>query len=387
MASDTLRFFSEDRSASPSSPPGARLPDERNADERLRGRRVCSACGNRYGESSIFCPIDGQPLVSSGDIEGRAGSCVGRVLCDRYQIESLLGEGTLGEVYRARHLELGRVFAVKVLKRSLSNRPSSCERFLREARAAGKIDHSKVVRITDSGMTDDRPFFVMELSPGVSLEKLLGGDLMEPRRAAHVARQIAEGLRAAHEAGVIHRALKPSNILIDANDRDSVKVLDFGLARVLGEQSLTEPGLVVGAPEYMSPEHAAGGEADARSDQYSFGLVLYQMLAGRLPFRGSSFSEVVEKQLHERPEPLNTTFPHSDLLEELEPVVMRCLQKDPGLRFESMAEVIAALDGAMKRAKHRHASLLDPSSPLHEVPANDPQPGLFAQFKRWMAQR
>jgi tetratricopeptide (TPR) repeat protein/predicted Ser/Thr protein kinase len=265
-----------------------------------------------------------------------------------YEILAPLGAGGMGEVYRARDTRLGRDVAVKVLPETIA-RGSAWERFEREARAASALSHPHICAVYDVGEADGRPFLVMELLEGKTLRDYIGKAPMEPAAAVALAEQIADALEAAHAKGITHRDIKSGNIMVIA--RDHVKVLDFGLAKYavtgvvtnLDEtrtlDSLTAVGLVVGTPHYLAPELLQGKDADARSDLWALGVVLYEMLSGRLPFRGPTVFEVSSAILHEDPPPLPANVPS-----RFREIVERCLEKDPNERYQSVGEVHAALE-------------------------------------------
>jgi serine/threonine-protein kinase len=231
----------------------------------------------------------------------------GHVLGGRYRIEGLLGGGGIGAVYRAVQLPLERPVAIKVLHDDMLSMKELRARFEREARVLSALTHPHVVSISDYGIDGDRPFLVMELLEGRTLEEVLREGEMTPELALQVTREILEGLAFAHQKGVAHRDLKPANVFLlrGRDGSEHVKLLDFGLARVVGpskaasddEVTLTKRGVVFGTPAYMSPEQASGTPADERSDVYSLGILLFEMLAGRRPFVGETRAEVLRGHL------------------------------------------------------------------------------------------
>jgi Tol biopolymer transport system component len=274
----------------------------------------------------------------------------------RYEIRSLLGAGGMGEVYRARDPELGRDVAIKVLPQAFSADRERLRRFEQEARAAGTLNHPNILAVYDLGSRDGSPYVVTELLEGVTLrEELLGGALQQ-RRALDYARQIAEGLAAAHEKGVVHRDLKPDNLFVTRDGR--VKILDFGLAKLTQARTSgsaaaptaptitdipgTEPGLLMGTVGYMSPEQVRGEPADHRADIFSFGVVLYEMLTGRPAFLRDSAVETMSAILKEEPPELSQAG--VTIAPMLERVLRRCLEKRPHARFQSAPDLAFALD-------------------------------------------
>lgn len=268
-------------------------------------------------------------------------SPIGRVLDDKYRLDAWLGEGGMGTVYRATHLLIDRPVAVKVLNAHLVADAAAQERFRREARAAGRLRHPNAVAITDFGQTADKTvYIVMELLEGRSLRDVLdGGAPVDPAQALPLMLQTAAAVAAAHEAGIIHRDLKPANIFIVEASSSSpvVKVLDFGIAKLAAEASenaqakaLTETGMMIGTPRYMSPEQCDGAGLTPASDVYSLGIILYEMLTGAAPFTGATPLAVALKQSAEIPRPPREIVPA--IPQTLEDVVLHALQKNPADR-------------------------------------------------------
>jgi serine/threonine protein kinase len=276
----------------------------------------------------------------------RTGGIVGQVLDQRYKIQRLVGEGGMGQVYEAEHVQLGKRLAVKILHPLYSTEEEVVERFRREARAASSIGHPNIVNVTDSGTTPDgRAYFVMELLDGMELADVITQEgPMDFERAVDIAIQVCQALGAAHRVGVIHRDMKPENVFLTTVGArtDVVKILDFGIAknarmeRVRGGQ-LTEPGLAVGTPEYMAPEQAAGKAPDPRFDIYAVGGILYATLTGRPPHRGSNVMEILTRKATKNPTPPRSYRP--DLPPELERAMMSALSRNPDRRPTSMEEL------------------------------------------------
>jgi Tol biopolymer transport system component len=270
----------------------------------------------------------------------------------RYEIRSKLGAGGMGEVYLARDVEIGRDVAVKVLPSTFSTDKDRLQRFQQEACAAGALNHPNILSIHDVGKHDGSPYVVSELLEGETLRKRIAGSPLAQRRAIDYALQIAHGLAAAHEKGIIHRDLKPDNIFITNDGR--VKILDFGLAKLTqldGNQSQTDvptrrvdtdPGVVMGTVGYMSPEQLKGRAVDQRSDIFSFGAILYEMLSGRRAFHGESAAETMSAILREDPTELSTT--NSNVSSALERLVNHCLEKNRESRFHSASDLAFALE-------------------------------------------
>jgi serine/threonine-protein kinase len=271
-----------------------------------------------------------------------------------YQALSLLGEGGMGAVYLAEHPGIGRRVAIKVLKSELGHDPQLLTRFLNEARAANAIRHPNIIEVLDSGTTErGASYLVMELLEGESLSgRIKRLSRLDERSAIEIAMQTASGLGAAHAKGIIHRDLKPDNLFVipEASDaaRERVKILDFGIAKLhlmAGDSLKTRTGTLMGTPVYMSPEQCLGTkEVDHRSDIYSLGIIIYEMLAGRPPFISEGFGELLSMHLHDKPASLREFAPQ--VTAEVEYSVLRMLAKKPDERYQSMADVRAALAAA-----------------------------------------
>jgi serine/threonine-protein kinase len=314
------------------------IDSSRPAAEQKYGSKVCSHCGSRFSNDARFCPFDGLPLTPSVSAPPR-DPLLGSVIDDRYEVEAVLGEGGMGTVYRVRHRILERLFALKALRLDLARDADLGERFLREARAVASISHPGVVQITDFGaLPTGQTYFVMELLTGEPLSTLLGkGGPLPAARAVRLLLEMIEALSAAHAAGVVHRDLKPDNVLVcPTQSGETVKILDFGLAKVAGQSRLTQAGVVFGTPHYMSPEQASGGTVDERTDVYALGVVMYQMFTGRVPFEADSYMGVLTKHLYVAPTPPSELLGGLTELGALELVVLRCLEKKPERRYASM---------------------------------------------------
>jgi serine/threonine protein kinase len=331
---------------------GDAVREEQMERERLLGESIYLATQSE-DFSDLLTPVRGhkaeppvtlEPAAPAAPAEALRGrrtpaDFTGRVIEGRYRILRVLGEGGMGTVYAAEHVEIGKGVAVKILHPQYSRQQDLVERFRREARAASRIGHPHIIDVTDFGTTEDGcAYFVMEHLDGIDLADVLSHERrLEPPRAVQITIQICRALEAAHAAGVIHRDLKPENIFLVARDgrADFVKVLDFGIARSLGQDSsrLTNPGIAMGTPEYMAPEQALGGLADRRSDIYSVGALLYEMVTGVPPHGEAEEASPLRKQ--EPPRPPRELRP--DLPEEVELVILRALELDPAKRPQRMA--------------------------------------------------
>jgi eukaryotic-like serine/threonine-protein kinase len=277
---------------------------------------------------------------------------VGRVINDRFKIGALIARGGMGKVYRAEQAPLGRICALKVLTPNYTGEhdPEFHKRFFLEASIASKLTHPNTVTIFDYGRTDDEIYYMaMEYLEGHTLHRAVraAGHFAE-ERTAHVARQVCRALREAHSLGVIHRDLKPANIFLveHGDETDFVKVLDFGLVKnvsdVKGEE-LTQTGLFMGSPKYMAPEQIRGERVDARTDVYALGVIMYEMLTGKVPFDRSSSVNILMAHVNEDAPLMRVMNPNIAISPELEETVMRCMAKLADDRFRSMDEVLAAL--------------------------------------------
>ena len=269
-----------------------------------------------------------------------------------YEIVSSLGAGGMGEVYRARDSRLGREVALKVLPAAVSADRDRVKRFEQEAVAAGALSHPNVLSIYDVGKHEGAPYLVSELLEGESLASELAAGRLSVRRALEYAVQIAKGLAAAHERGILHRDLKPSNVFVTPEGH--VKILDFGLAKLITSQaernltssptSGTAPGAVLGTLGYMSPEQLRGQTVDPRGDIFSFGAILYEMVAGRRAFRGESAADVMSAILRDDP-----PFPVGDRVpSSLQRLMRRCLEKNPAQRYQSARDLAFDLETALR---------------------------------------
>src|SRR5262245_17407993 len=268
-----------------------------------------------------------------------------------YEILTPVGAGGMGEVYRARDTRLGREVAIKVLPSSYATDKERLQRFEQEACAAGALNHPNILSIYDTGAYNGSPYVVSELLEGETLRERLNGSALSSRKAIDYARQIAHGLAAAHEKGILHRDLKPENLFLTKDER--VKILDFGLAKLTGAADPqlqteiptrridTNPGVVMGTVGYMSPEQLRGQAVDHRSDIFSFGAIFYEMLSGRRAFHGESAPETMSAILKEEPPELSET--NKNIATAIERVVQHCIEKNREASFDSARDLDFAL--------------------------------------------
>ncbi|MEM6294688.1 MAG: serine/threonine-protein kinase [Myxococcota bacterium] len=282
-----------------------------------------------------------------------ADMLVGTVLADRYRLQRRIGEGAMGWVFLAEHTEIGKKYAVKVLRPSLCKLPEAVRRFRREARSASQIGSNHIVDVTDFGTTaNGAVFYVMEyLHGGEDLSKLINSVGKVPwQRVVNMLKQLCVALQAAHDNGIIHRDVKPANFyrMEHEGNPDFIKVLDFGIARLSTPKDsiVTATGVIMGTPDFMAPEQAQGKHVDARADIYSLGACAYSLLTGRPPFVGANEYDVIYKQLNEDPQAPSEAYPSGGIPTWLDEAVLHAMRKDPDDRFQSMKDFLAALEAA-----------------------------------------
>jgi len=302
---------------------------------------ICTHCGREHPTNTEACPESGEKIASHHKI-------VGNILENKYMILRVLGEGGMGVVYEAKHSLIGRRLAVKVLYPETATNQEIVERFYNEARTAASIGHDHIIEITDMGFYDKSPFIVMEYLEGTSLAGFIENRVLDVPEAVAIILQVLDALSAVHAKGVIHRDLKPENVFIveKGGRNDFVKILDFGISKLKTPQSenmhLTRTGTILGTPYYMAPEQAAGRKnQDHRIDIYAAGVILYEMVTGRLPFQGENYNALIAAILTEeaaRPAVHNPAIPP-----ELDNVIMAAINKQPHLRFPNASNFMDAL--------------------------------------------
>ena len=303
---------------------------------------ACPVCGTVFSEATKFCPNDGTQLFQPGD--------AATDLLPNFELGAQIGGGGMGVVYKARHAVLGKWFAIKMLPLNHLDR-FGVLRFQREARAAGSLQHENVVSVHDCGVTSSgRPYMVMEYAPGETLAELLNRRGYLPlAEALPIFVQILSGIQHAHSQGILHRDLKPSNVvLVEGAGGLRAKILDFGIAKVMDgelklEKGLTQTGEVFGSPPYMSPEQALGAPVDRRTDIYSLGCMMYEVLTGAPPIMGQSLIETMYKQIHETPLSLKEGSLGKDFPLQLEDIIAKTLAKDADGRFSTAEQLQQAL--------------------------------------------
>src|ERR1041384_4141788 len=341
--------------------------------------KECPTCRGCFPDDVIHCPDDGTATTIS--IAGEP------ILDGRYQLEKRLGQGGMGVVYKARHIFLKTAHAIKIILPDLvGNDPNLVTRFRQEALAAAAIRHQNIIAVTDFGVVrGTMPFLVMEFVRGRSLQEILAKEgAMPPQRAWEFISAIAAGVGAAHRQNIVHRDLKPLNIMVqdDVPVAEGVKILDFGLAKIksgelLGSFVQAQTSGLMGSPFYMAPEQWSDEEPDARADIYSLGVILYQMLAGEVPFKGSSIPSIMKKHLTLPPpsfHSMGVSVPPA-----IESVVRHALEKEVEARIDSIPSFLRDLQAALNSAPVVAAALretvaMDPNrtiastTPINEAP-------------------
>jgi CheY-like chemotaxis protein len=301
----------------------------------------------RFGADTRNQPLANWRFSAEQTLESLQATELG----SRYEFLQMLGTGGMGIVYKARHRKLDKFFAIKILRRAEMSL-EACARFAQEARLISALEHANIAAVHDLGFTEHGcPFMVLDYIDGSDLATLVDStNGLSPADTLALIKQIAQGMQCAHNAGIVHRDLKPSNIMVTSTSsgtRKLAKILDFGCAKVRSgkhDPTLTQEGLTVGTPHYMSPEQAAAGNVDQRTDIYALGCILYETLTGALPHEGKTSIEVMMKHMHQDPAPMNLRRTDREFPAELEALVNKCLAKDPQARFQSMDELVSAIE-------------------------------------------
>ncbi len=341
----------------------------------------CPVCARRFPDQTATCPDDGSPLLRVPEED-----LVGKTVDRRYAIQAVIGEGGMGTVYRAVHQMLQRDVALKVIRRDAIQDETSVKRFMTEARAIAALKNPHTVTVFDSGVTEDGAlYYTMELLTGRPLSHVLRKEgAVDYRRAAELVCQVCESLEEAHAAGILHRDIKPDNIvLVREKGREFAKLVDFGIAKVLGEAAdgpHTRTGMLVGTPRYLSPEQVSGEPVGPSADLYALGIVLYELLTGTPPFSGQTPAEIMMAHIQDRPEPLPSRTPGGAVPPALQGFVDKALQKNPARRFASAAEFSAALSAAVGAVRGPAEDLgqvgFDATMEALETPLPHASPGL-----------
>lgn len=307
--------------------------------------KLCPECGLAYGLESEFCADDREPLQME-----KLDSTLGAIFAEKYEIESVIGSGGMSVVYRARHKLMDKTVAIKLLDPRLVRQQVAVRRFQLEAQAASRLNHPNLIIIHDFGITpDNQPYIIMDFLSGRSLQQILDEKpQIAPDRARRIFMQAASGLAHAHKCGVVHRDVKPNNIILerDHTGEEAVKIVDFGIAKLTGsspQERLTRAGEVFGTCMYMSPEQCRGQDVDHRSDIYSLGCVMFESLSGLPPFSGENEFDTMQMHLSADPPALRACRPDLEIPGEFETVVLKALAKDAAERYQSMDELVDAL--------------------------------------------
>lgn len=357
-------------------------------------RKVCPQCGAIYGAESRFCSVDGATLV----LEQPADDLVGTIVADRYHILERIGVGGMGQVFLAEHVRMKRKSALKVMREALTSDPVAVSRFHREAENASQISHPNVAAVYDFGETPSGLVYIaMEYIPGEPLSDVLEEEgALNPARVADIIAQAADALSAAHALGILHRDLKPDNIMLTSTrwGTDLVKLVDFGISRAMASatQQFTSTGIIVGTPDYMSPEQLTGDNLDSRSDQYALALIAYYSLTGSFPFPSGGSKEALLTRLTTRPRTLAESKPDVDWPAELQETLDRALALDVAQRYDEVHEfgrdfeaAIGAMPGTKTMERYREAlrnrfttptrgPSVTPSRPVHSLQMTPPTP-------------
>jgi eukaryotic-like serine/threonine-protein kinase len=318
----------------------------------IADRYACPKCLSVFRAGFPRCPLDGSVLQTLGAED----PLIGFVLAERYVIEALIGEGGMGRVYRARHIRMSRRFAIKVLFGDHAADGKARSRFSREAEASSRLSHPNVVSVVDFGETDEGLLYLaMDFIDGQELHRVIAREApFDTARTLDILRQLARGLAHAHDKGLVHRDFKTENVLVTTDGGDEIaRIVDFGIA-VIGEmtapeQRLTTDGMVLGTPAYMSPEQSTGEEIDHRADLFSLGVMLYEMLAGKLPFDGTPLAMAKANLVAPVP-PIAHRAAGIRTDQRLEAVAMRLMAKQPEDRFQSAGALLHHLDQVFGRA-------------------------------------
>lgn len=339
--------------------------------------KLCLVCNFQTSQEQEICPRDGSNMVTVGE-----DPLLGMVIEGRYRIQSVIGQGSAGTVYKAVQELIGREVAIKVLHEYLVSDEEFIKRFRQEAKASSRLSHPNIITIYDFGVIPqgNRPYIAMDLLVGTPLSDYLSeNERVSLNDAIPLLTQVCSALGEAHRHGVVHRDVKPENIVLVERSGQKLypMVVDFGIARIVEESEsakITRTGTVCGSPTYMSPEQCTSSKVDSRSDIYSIGIVIYETLTGEVPFHSDELIRVMSMHLSEPPKPLNQVKPGLIFPDALEEVVNKALSKNPNDRFQTMEEMATALEESIKAPAKPAASSAQPRNASREI-----EPGPLAQ--------
>ena len=331
-------------------------------------RYGCSKCLSVFRLEFAKCPIDGSDLAKLDH-----DPLVGTTIADRYLVEECVGEGGMGRVYRARHNRVSRLFAIKILFGDLATDSVMRERFAREAEAASRLSHPNVISVTDFGESKEGLLYLaMDFVEGPELGDAIRKDgPFATERVRDISRQLCLGLEHAHDEGLVHRDFKGANVILaKRGDVETPRIVDFGIAVMLEDtdERLTTQGLIIGTPAYMSPEQATGKELDARSDLFSLGVLMYEMLAGVLPFEGDPMSMAMQNLSSKAPAIVNRV-PGLDVDPVLESIAHKLMSKRPDSRYQSAGDVLVAMDAKLVVANRLDVEVTESLQPQRDYRA------------------
>ena len=353
----------------------------------------CPKCGRENPDDARFCPGCGENLAALSQDTEKKDPYIGKQLEGKFLVLDHLGDGGMGKVYRAEQLSLNKIVAIKILHKDLLQNDTQVKRFQREAWSASRLDHPNSIAIIDFGQTEDgAQYIVMENLKGKELADVIRNEFpLSTKRVVHIVGQILSVLHEAHENKIIHRDLKPENIMLikRAEEEDFVKVLDFGIAKLQerdqDQPALTMQGMVCGTPEYMSPEQAMGQDLDPRTDIYSVGCILFEMLVGRVPFCANNFQAILGMHIRDDPQRPSEVRPDLQVNPMLEEIALKAMAKEKDFRFKNALAMKSAIERAMKAPEAAQASSSAPkgtmvmggvsaSAPVDEPGASVPPP-------------
>ncbi len=323
----------------------------------------CPKCGRENPDDARFCPGCGENLAALSQDAEKKDPYIGKQLEGKFLVLDHLGDGGMGKVYRAEQLSLNKIVAIKILHKDLLQNDTQVKRFQREAWSASRLDHPNSIAIIDFGQTEDgAQYIVMENLKGKELADVIRAEFpLSTKRVVHIVGQILSVLHEAHENKIIHRDLKPENIMLikRAEEEDFVKVLDFGIAKLQerdpNQPALTMQGMVCGTPEYMSPEQAMGQDLDPRTDIYSVGCILFEMLVGRVPFCANTYQAILGMHIRDDPQRPSEVRPDLQIHPMLEEIALKAMAKEKDFRFKNALAMKSAIERAMKAPESAEA--------------------------------